>query len=125
MDQILIVDDDRDICESLSLVLKSAGYDTVTFASGQEAYDYIMAENPVSLMLLDSFMPNMKGEELLEKLQQRDMAPPTLIVSGAMSPWLSHKMVGYGVGYLAKPINPDFMLNIIKTLLKKQPANTN
>ena len=65
---ILIVDDNTDSQQILSKILKSAGYQTVICADGQEAMKSIEAAPP-ALVLLDLMMPRMSGFEVVTRLQ--------------------------------------------------------
>jgi DNA-binding response OmpR family regulator len=66
--KILIVDDEEDILLSLQAVLGKEGYDLVTANSGKQALAKL-AKNKFDLVLLDFFMPNMNGREVIEKLR--------------------------------------------------------
>lgn len=66
---ILLVDDDRDICESVRDALEMEGYGVMAAFDGQEALELLnrRAERPC-LILVDLVMPGMDGASLLKKL---------------------------------------------------------
>lgn len=63
---VLVVEDDHDLSNIYSIILKHAGYQVQTAFNGQEALDAVEAQNP-DLILLDIFMPIMDGKTFLEK----------------------------------------------------------
>lgn len=65
---ILIVDDEKNITESLALDLKFDGYSVITANSGAQAIE-LLYKNKVDIMISDIMMPNMNGLELLKKVR--------------------------------------------------------
>jgi DNA-binding response OmpR family regulator len=72
--RVLVVDDEADIVDFLSTVLKDEGYTTETARDGVEALEKLQEFHP-ALMVLDLMMPRMSGSEVLSKL--RASPPPT------------------------------------------------
>jgi CheY-like chemotaxis protein len=66
---ILVVDDDADLRETLELLLDDSGYRVTAVASGKAALDRLKAGAHPSLILLDLMMPEMNGWEFLERAQ--------------------------------------------------------
>lgn len=120
---ILIVDDERDVRESLREVIKRAGYDVTAVSSGKEALEYMETQN-VSVMLVDFSMPGMTGEELLMSLERRHKRPPALVIT-ALAPWCITRLIESGIGYMRKPINTVLLLNAISNLLSKEKVGAN
>jgi len=81
---ILVVDDDREIRETITLALEASGYTVVGASDGCEACRWLREHGAPSLILLDLMMPRMDGEELLRALERDDAlrAVPVVIVSG-------------------------------------------
>ena len=81
---ILIVDDDADYCETLSVLLSGEGYEVVCVANGREALDWMRRSVP-SLVILDLRMPIMGGWEFLKqrKLDARLNSIPVIVTSGS------------------------------------------
>jgi len=67
-EKILLVDDDSDIREALTMVLESRGYQVVTAQDGIEGLACLKAEKP-DLMILDLLMPNMDGFGVMKELR--------------------------------------------------------
>lgn len=119
--KILIVDDEKEIRESLEQVLLIAGYKVVTASSGAETINYLK-QNKVSLMLMDLSMPEISGYDLLKRLSADDILPPTLVIT-AMAPWQTLGIIEYGIGYIRKPIDNNMLLEIIGSIIRKESKN--
>ena len=114
---ILILDDERDVRESLQIILELAGHKVVTAASGDEALGYVK-DNEINLMLVDLSMPGMSGEEFLRKVWDTAQWPPALVITGA-APWQTVGLIELGVGYIRKPFNHNVLLGTVETYLRK------
>ncbi len=68
--KILVVDDDKEIVELLSIYIKNEGYDPVTANSGQEALDQLAAHSDIALMVLDIMMPGIDGIEVVKRVRK-------------------------------------------------------
>jgi CheY-like chemotaxis protein len=118
---ILVVDDDADIRDAMSLVLDHSGYRTVTAANGEEALAALAAdrsgpsESPIDLILLDMMMPIMDGWRFRDS--QRAVPEiagiPVVVLTGDGR--AKDKAAALGAaGYLKKPLDLDELLAIVK-----------
>lgn len=82
---VLVVDDDRNVCDMISAALAGQGYETVVAGNGKEALAYLRSSSRrPGLILLDLMMPVMTGWEF-RKVQQDDpalAAIPVAIITG-------------------------------------------
>lgn len=69
--KVLVVDDDSDWREFVTTALEGLGYETLQAASGESALE-TLAKEPCSVVLLDLNMPGMSGQEVVEKMSQRE-----------------------------------------------------
>lgn len=102
---ILIVDDEKDVCEMLERYLKSKGYETNSANDGREALEKVKTFKP-QVVLLDIRMPNMSGIECLKNIK-RDYPDTEVIMATAikdMEPAISCMKEG-AYGYQTKPID--------------------
>ena len=76
--KILVVDDDKEIVESISIFLKGEGYEVLKAYNGLDALE-MLTENDVQLMLLDIMMPKLDGIKTLLKLRETKNIPVILI----------------------------------------------
>jgi signal transduction histidine kinase len=116
--RILVVDDNRDSAESLSMFLKSLGADVWTVNDGQAALEALESINP-SVLFLDIGMPGIDGYELARRVRNRhEHSGVTLI---ALSGWgykkdlLRSKQAGID-HHLVKPADPELVRRLLATL---------
>ena len=126
--KILIVDDDPDIREALSMILESRGYQVVTAQDGIEGLATLKSEMP-SLLILDLLMPKMDGFAVCKELQDPRWSKyreiPILILSSVREE-ASRRRYELETGlelnvddYVEKPISPDVLLHRVDKLLNK------
>lgn len=81
--RILIVDDDRSICDAYREILTAEGYDVATAGSGEEALAVIeRGGGDIGVLILDIGLPDADGAELAREISARIGNRPTLYVSG-------------------------------------------
>lgn len=117
MKRILIVDDERDLCEILSFNLRSAGYDTDIANSAEEALEKIANEKPYDLLLLDVMMDGMSGFELANQLQHQ---VPIIFLTAKDTE--NDVLEGFSLGaddYIAKPFSIREVQARIKAVLNR------
>src|SRR6478672_12044370 len=111
--QIMVVDDDASIRDSLALVLQSSGYETVTANNGFDALLQRKRRLP-AIVLSDLNMPQMSGFELLSVVRRRFPQISTIAMSGA---YHSGDAIPGGViadAFYAKGnSNPEMLLRIV------------
>ena len=78
--RLLIVEDEKQICDTVAKSLYAAGYEVDTCYDGEEAFECILAEN-YDLIVLDLNLPGMDGMEILKELRQRNEETKVLILS--------------------------------------------
>ena len=79
--RVLVVDDDDEFRESLSLNLMDEGFAVTTFANGPSALEHVAAGETADVILLDWRMPGMNGLEVLRELRQRGVATPVIFLT--------------------------------------------
>lgn len=78
--KILIVDDDKNICELLRLYLEKEGYETALAYDGEQALERFSSEKP-SLILLDVMMPKMDGWEVCRRVRASSQVPVIMLTA--------------------------------------------
>jgi two-component system, OmpR family, response regulator ChvI len=79
--RILLIDDDDEFRESLSLNLMDEGFAVTTFANGPSALEHVAAGESADVILLDWRMPGMNGLEVLRELRQRGIVTPVIFLT--------------------------------------------
>ncbi|OSQ47265.1 sigma-54-dependent transcriptional regulator [Marivita geojedonensis] len=112
--KIAIVDDEKDMRQSISQWLALSGYDTETFASAEEALGTVGADYP-GIVISDIKMPGMDGIQLLRKLLGSDSALPVIMITGHGDVPMAVEAMRIGAfDFLEKPFNPDRMSDLAK-----------
>ncbi|MFB6312298.1 MAG: response regulator [Salinirussus sp.] len=109
---VLVVDDEPDVADAYAAQLE-AKYDVETAYSGQEALDNITAA--VDVVLLDRRMPGISGDEVLEKIRERDLKCRVAMVT-AVDPDFDIIEMGFD-DYVIKPVSRDDLYATIDRLL--------
>ena len=116
---ILVVEDDSELLDLFSLVLKKSGYETCRAQDGQQALD-ILGSQDVDLMVCDVMMPGMDGFELVRETRAQGMDLPVLIVTAKGE--LADKREGFGAGvddYMVKPVDVHELVWRVEALLRR------
>ncbi|WP_146589137.1 sigma-54-dependent transcriptional regulator [Puniceibacterium confluentis] len=112
--KIAIVDDEKDMRQSISQWLALSGYDTETFSSAEEALGSVGADYP-GIVISDIRMPGMDGIQLLRKLMGHDSALPVIMITGHGDVPMAVEAMRIGAfDFLEKPFNPDRMSELAK-----------
>lgn len=117
MSKILIVDDDKDISELISLILKKENIESDIINNPKDVFNHIK-EKTYDLILLDIMMPNISGTELCSKIRG-DVCCPIIFLSAKNE--VVDKIVGYEIGgddYITKPFDNTELLIKIKSHLR-------
>ncbi|MFA6600863.1 MAG: response regulator [Candidatus Omnitrophota bacterium] len=120
--KIMVVDDEPDFVEILSVHLKKAGYDIVPFTNGEEALVRIPEERP-DLILLDIKMPKMDGYTFVRHLKKNPAtAAIPLIVLTSYEPMKDMFLVEGVEDYFVKSFDTKPLLAMVDKLLNRGPA---
>jgi DNA-binding response OmpR family regulator len=127
--KVLVVDDDPDILDAMSMILEAQGYKVVFAHDGVECLDKLASEKP-DLLILDLLMPKTDGFAVYRELRSpkwseyRDM--PVLILSSVREE-ASRRRYELETGqalkpdeYIEKPILPRVLLGCVEKLLKRK-----
>ena len=117
--KILIVDDDKDIVELLSIYVKNEGYEVERAYNGKEAITKLNTNPDIGLMILDIMMPQMDGLAVVREVR-KDSQIPVLMLSAKTDDL--DKIQGLIQGaddYVTKPFNPLEVMARVKSLLRR------
>lgn len=118
MKNILIVDDEKSICQSLDGILSDEGFHTSFAATGEECLDIIQEENP-DLILLDIWMPGIDGLETLKRIKQIRPNQMIIMMSGHGTIETAVKATRLGAfDFIEKPLSLEKVLLSIQNAMK-------
>ena len=115
---ILVVDDDREIVESIAIFCAAEGYRVLKAYDGLDALDKLQ-ENEVHLILLDIMMPKLDGIKTLLRLRESKNVPVILLSAKSED---TDKIFGLSAGaddYVTKPFNPAVLMARIRSQLRR------
>ena len=118
MATIALVDDDKNILTSVSMLLEQEGYHVRTFSDGASALTALSA-TPPDLAILDIKMPRMDGLELLRRLKQTHDLPVIFLTSKDEE---IDELMGLNAGaddYIRKPFSQRLLLERVKAVLRR------
>ncbi len=119
---IFVIDDDASVRRSMSLLLRSAGYQVETFASAEEFLDKASYER-IGCIILDVRMRGMTGLDLQEHLCRHDCHMPIIFMTGHGDIPMSVQAMKKGaIDFLTKPFDDTQLLSVIESAVGKYRA---
>ena len=116
---VLFVDDEKDICDVLSISLSDLGYKVYTAENGQEALRIIQEINP-PIVLTDIRMPVMDGIELLRRIKLQNPETEVIMVTGHGDMDLAIKSLKHeATDFIVKPIKDEALEIALKRALER------
>ena len=119
MNHILVVEDDREICQLYSRVLVKNGYQVTCVFNGQEAL-HAIEQNYFDLIISDIMMPVMNGYEFVKALRDSGCTTPVMMITAKDA--FDDKRMGFLSGtddYMVKPVNVNEMVLRVSALLRR------
>jgi DNA-binding NtrC family response regulator len=120
--RILVVDDEKSMCEYLEIALDREGYAVDTAQSGKEALK-LFRENEYDAMIADIKMPELDGVSLLRKVRETNPAIPVVFITAYASMETAIESVRLGASdYVTKPFRFIQIKSRLKQLLEAKPV---
>lgn len=122
--KILLVDDERQLTQALSVILKQNKYSVDIANDGEEGLDLALSDI-YDVIVLDVMMPKMDGITVLKKLREKKISTPVLILSAKSE--VTDRIGGLNSGaddYLTKPFDSGELLARIRALLRRKSEFT-
>ena len=116
--RVLVVDDDKNICELLRLYLEKEGYGVILAHDGEEAVVIFNALKP-DIILLDIMLPGIDGWQVCREIRKKSNVPIIMITAKVET---FDKVLGLELGaddYMVKPFEPKELLARVKAVLRR------
>jgi two-component system response regulator AtoC len=108
MQKILVIDDEKGIRDSLSMILGIEGYEAESVDNARAGLALIDEGNVYDFIICDIKLPGMGGMEFLGQIRERDLSPVIIMISAYGTVESSIEAIKQGADdYINKPINPD------------------
>ena len=120
MARILVADPERNARNLVKKALEEEGHEVVTVASAEEAKGEIWSSK-FDLLITDIKFPGMSGIELLKDLSAGGVLPPTIVVSGLITPEAVAEAMKAGADdFLSKPFSSEELISKVSNLLSAE-----
>ncbi len=128
LQNILIVEDDADIAESLQYNFKREGFRPIIAESGEKGLRLALDEkNPPSLIILDLMLPGMSGMELCRRLRREPLTEKTPVIMLTAKAAEIDKIAGLEIGaddYIVKPFSVKEVVARVRAVLRRVEKDT-
>ncbi|ARC83604.1 hypothetical protein U732_2166 [Clostridium argentinense CDC 2741] len=121
--KVLVVDDDKNICEVIKMYLESSGYSIKIANDGKEAQEVFLNFKP-DLVILDVMLPYVDGIDVLKWIR-KDSETPVIMVTAKGETF--DKVLGLELGaddYIVKPFEPKELIARVKAVLRRYTMET-
>ncbi len=124
MIKILVVDDEKDVCDFVKSFFSLRGYQVFTASNGREAIHITEAEDPL-IILQDIKMPGMNGIETLRRVKEKRPNDRVIMVTGLDDTRRMQEAEKFGAdGYITKPLVLDDLVRAVSEAAPKLKPNT-
>jgi FixJ family two-component response regulator len=119
---IAVLDDEPQMCKALSRLLKTRGFEVVTFGLGEELFAAFASRLP-DCLLLDLHIPGISGFDVLERLAAEQSPVPVIVITGHDQPGNAERVRNLGaVDYLLKPIKELTLMDALAKAMRPDGA---
>lgn len=122
-ENILLIDDDSELCELLTEYMQPEGFAVQAAYDGEDGLQHALSGN-YDLVVLDVMLPRLNGFDVLRKLRKQSNVPVLMLTARGED---VDRIVGLEMGaddYLAKPFNPRELVARIRAILRRLPSHS-
>ena len=119
--RIMVVDDDKEIREVISVLLSNENFEVIEAASGEDALELLTAN--VDLIILDVMMPKMDGWEVCREIRKNSKVPIIMLTARSDE---RDELLGFDLGvdeYISKPFSPKILVARVEAILRRTGQN--
>lgn len=122
--KILVIDDDKDLRDTVSLMLEQEGFQTVLAAEGRAGFEQTLMLQP-DLVLVDLRLPGMSGVEICKQLRASRVATPIVVLSAVGDEIDKVLLLEIGADdYIVKPFGARELVARIRAVLRRSTADS-
>ena len=126
MKTVLLIDDARAIRSVFAEMIRQAGFEPHTASSSEEALQHIIDNGTPDLIVTDINLPGISGLEFCKRFRKVARHTPILVMSAISDKGLVAEARSVGVqGWMLKPVEPEYFLNKLKSVLGEVQALSN
>jgi FixJ family two-component response regulator len=115
---VAVVDDEESVRKALKRLLRAAGLEAESYATGQEFLEQAAMREP-DCVVLDLHMPVMSGSQVLAQIRKMTRRPPVVVITAHDVPEKRDECLAAGAcAYLRKPLEDRLLLNAISAALR-------
>ena len=115
---VAVVDDEESVRKALKRLLRAAGLEAESYATGQEFLEQAATREP-DCVVLDLHMPVMSGSQVLAQIRKMPRRPPVVVITAHDVPEKRDECLAAGAcAYLRKPLEDRLLLNAISAALR-------
>lgn len=121
-EHVVIIDDDKSICQLLSTMLRTDGYSCRVFHSARQALDELTEILPIAIFL-DIRMPDMTGLDFLRELRKFNQDVPVIVMTGYADQDVFRQTLPFHINdFLAKPFRQEIVRDSLKKVLGRDDS---
>lgn len=117
--KVMVVDDEEDVREIVSLILEKEGFEVAVASSGEDCLQSLNEENP-DLVLLDVMMPGIDGWETCSEIKKKSEVPVVMLTVKSADEDVIKSFQHMCDAHVGKPIIKEKLVNTIKWVLKSR-----
>lgn len=118
--KLLLVEDEKQLSEALTQILKKNKYLVDAVFNGEDGFDYALTDI-YDVIILDIMIPKLNGLEVLKKIREENISTPVILLTAKGQ--VSDKVRGLDLGaddYLPKPFEPEELLARLRALCRRK-----
>ena len=118
---VLVVDDDRDLIDVLTYILRREGYEVIAAFDGEQGWQRFQSEKP-ELVLLDANMPRLDGMEVCRRIREVASTPVIMLTARTDEADIVRALGTGADDYITKPFSPRQLVARVKAVLRRAQA---
>jgi FixJ family two-component response regulator len=117
--RVAVVDDEESVRKALSRLIRSAGFEVETFASGTEYLNSLQIKKP-DCLVIDLHMPVLNGIDVLNKMSDQNIKIPAIVITGYDGVGMTQRVLTAGaITCLHKPVDDELLISALESCTKK------